>query len=138
MRSEVHVEQAAFHEGADGGLVVGVDRGVHRREDGLGGDRRQRDRAVQVRRVGRVVEPDGVLEEQLDRSRGWRWPCPTPSASRCDAVDELLQVRAGRAGERLGHRLEARRHSGRGLSDERAIEVGSGACQQLVHQHSFS
>lgn len=55
------VDEAAFHEGGDFGLVVGVDRGVDGGEHRFGGDGGHGDGAVEVGDVAGVVEPHGIV-----------------------------------------------------------------------------
>ena len=116
--------------GADPGLVPGVDRRVHGGQDRLGGDRGQRDRAVQVREVRRVVEPDGLTDEQLVEF-GERAVRPEGFGVEVDVLHpgpEDLGSGVGRrtvgGGEAVGQTVHRGRHGG-------AVALGGGGGQEF-------
>ena len=126
------VDEAALHEGADPGLVVGVEGRVDGGDHRLGGDGGQRDGTVEVRRVVGVVEPDGVLGEEgvglLDGERG-----TAPGSVEVDGVDELLELVSAGAGEGLGGGAQPVGDASDRVVHRGGVGVGCGGGQQLVH-----
>ena len=84
------VDEAAFHEGGDLGLVVGVDRGVDGCEHRLGGNGGHGDGAVEVGDVAGVVEPHGVVGvEGVDFAQGFG--VADSGGVEVDSIDGSLQ-----------------------------------------------
>ena len=59
------VDHLLLNQRAAGTLIPGINRAVYRRHNLLGHQRGQHDRAVQVRKVFRMVEPDSVTQIEL-------------------------------------------------------------------------
>ena len=129
-------DEALLDEGPAGALVPGVDGGVHRREEALGEDRGQGDRAVEVGDVGGVVEPDRVPEVEVGHL----------GERRLEVGGRVVEVHGLHRGGEVGDGGSGRGRSGREVPGDEighpghAVDVGVGGVvgQEVLVQRGDS
>ncbi|MCY1237102.1 hypothetical protein D9M72_497850 [compost metagenome] len=125
------VDEAALDHGGAGALVPGVHGGIHGGQDALPHQRRDDHGAVQVGRVLRVVEVDGILQVDLfkfsQRGSGVRQRC-----AQVDGGDAFPEFAGSDAGERFGGPLQFGGHGGDALEDLGHVARRIAGVEQVV------
>ena len=107
------VDQLLLDQGRAGALVPGFHRRVERRGDRFGEDRRQRDGAIEMRDVARMMEMHGVIEiEPMDLFEAGIEIAERPvEIDRLERGLQLVGLDAAAGALRLGQRVADQIHA---------------------------